>query len=393
MKELLLTILATTISIVLTFGTASFIEQHQANKVQRLMAMTIINDIDQNLNMVKNYIETEENGRNITIYLMENIDRLDSIPQDTLEGFFNYVTPFKFNLDMEFMKTNEEIFSSSQDSWRTLSDRTFFRNVQEFYNYRAVLERQRKESVAFQKPVTKEELYQMMMDSDEMSSRNGYVETCRKLLKSERVKRYTDFYAQRINDYEYFLMYFFNKNEENKFLMNITEQEMKDFINQTYRTVRPVKEKELVGIWDASYSNDNYKATFEYKKDHTFIAHYALYWSDAAIMGKMIQRYSIAGNWAIEGDSLVKVFDLKSYKMEIDESGATSYPNQAGAVAELKKRLSEMPESMKLLKKEPRVSQATNIDESGTRLQLDEPGWSTTHFRKIRNTPVRDKKN
>ena len=225
----------------------------------------------------------------------------------------------------------------------------------------------------------------MMMDSDEMSSHNGYVETCRKLLTSERVKRYTDLYAQRINDYEYFLMYFYNKNEENKFLMNITEQEMKDFINQTYRTVRPVKEKELVGTWDASYSNDNYKATFEYKKDHTFIVHYSLYWSDAAIMGKMIQRYSIAGTWAIEGDSLVKVFDLESYKMEIDENGATSHSNQADAVAELKKRLSEMPESIKLLKQQPRVSQATNIDESGTRLQLDEPGWLTTHYRKIKN--------
>ena len=61
-KELLLTTIATTISIVLTFGTAHVLGQYETNKVQRLMAMTIINDIDQNLNMVKNYIETEENG-------------------------------------------------------------------------------------------------------------------------------------------------------------------------------------------------------------------------------------------------------------------------------------------------------------------------------------------
>lgn len=53
MKELLLTILGTTISIVLTFGTAHYIEERQANQARRLMAMTIINDIDKTWNSRK----------------------------------------------------------------------------------------------------------------------------------------------------------------------------------------------------------------------------------------------------------------------------------------------------------------------------------------------------
>ena len=38
---------------------------------------------------------------------------------------------------------------------------------------------------------------------------------------------------------------------------------------------------------------------------------------NAAFRGQMIQRYSIAGTWSIEGDSLVKVFDMKFSKSVI----------------------------------------------------------------------------
>ena len=379
LKELLLTTLATTISIVLTFGTAYCVDQHKADRNRRLMAMTIINDINQSLNVIKKYIEEDENGRNISLYLMENMERLDSISEDTLNLFLEYVTPstFDFDIDMEFKKNNETIFNSSQDTWSTLNDKKFFKNVQDFYSYRTVFERQRKESVVFQKPVTHEELSQMLLDTDELSSHKGKVETCRRLLNSMKVKRYIDLYAERVKSYQYYLMIFFNQNEENKFLMNITEQEMNDFVNETFRRVHPVKDKELVGTWKAAYPDDNYQATFEYKKDHTFTAHYAVYWSDAAIIGKMIQRFSISGTWVIEGDSLVKVFDASSYKMKIDENGATYHPDQISAVEHLKKEMSKKPSGLAA-----RVVQGTNIDESGTRLQLDDPGWGSTHYRK-----------
>ena len=56
-KELLLTILATTISIVLTFGTAHYIEVRQAEQTRRLMALTLIKDIDETLAIVKGFLE------------------------------------------------------------------------------------------------------------------------------------------------------------------------------------------------------------------------------------------------------------------------------------------------------------------------------------------------
>ena len=50
----------------------------------------------------------------------------------------------------------------------------------------------------------------------------------------------------------------------------------------------------------------------------------------------------------------------------------------ADAVEQLKKEMSKMPSGMA-----SRAVQGTNIDESGTRLQLNEPGWGSTNYRKV----------
>ena len=78
-RELLLTTLATTISIVLTFGTAQYIEDRQTEQARRMMAMTIIDDIDQSLEVIKKRKDAEEKGHEASCYLIENIDRLESI--------------------------------------------------------------------------------------------------------------------------------------------------------------------------------------------------------------------------------------------------------------------------------------------------------------------------
>ncbi|MBO4801473.1 MAG: hypothetical protein J5545_06345, partial [Bacteroidaceae bacterium] len=49
-KETLLTIIATSISIILTFGTAHYLEQRQKEQTRKIMAMTVIHDMDVSLN-------------------------------------------------------------------------------------------------------------------------------------------------------------------------------------------------------------------------------------------------------------------------------------------------------------------------------------------------------
>lgn len=60
MKELLLTILGTSISIVLTFGTAQYLEDQQKEQAQRQTAMMLIHDIDASVAIVEYMAEGEE---------------------------------------------------------------------------------------------------------------------------------------------------------------------------------------------------------------------------------------------------------------------------------------------------------------------------------------------
>ena len=122
----------------------------------------------------------------------------------------------------------------------------------------------------------------------------------------------------------------------------------------------------------------------EFLKDHTLTTHYVEYF-DCGSLGKMILRYSIAGTWAIEGDSLVMDFNMKSYKHEIDENGVTYPPDRAYDVALAKKRIVDKLDFVKRLEKNSRVAQSTNIDESGTRLELTNPDTGVpAHYRKIK---------
>lgn len=48
-SELLMTFIATTMSIVLTFGTAELIQRYENRQAQRQMAMMILHDIDDSI--------------------------------------------------------------------------------------------------------------------------------------------------------------------------------------------------------------------------------------------------------------------------------------------------------------------------------------------------------
>jgi hypothetical protein len=75
---------------------------------------------------------------------------------------------------------------------------------------------------------------------------------------------------------------------------------------------------------------------------------------------------------------------MDSYRMAIDDSGITYQPEKADEIEIIKKEMLQMPEIIESLKPNPRISQAMNIDESGTRLQLKEPGRRAGHSRKIK---------
>ena len=385
LKELLMTFLGTTISIVLTFGTAAWLEKKEAEKARRLLAMTIVSDIDQSLEVVKNRLKYEDECRAISYYLMWNCHRLEEIGSDSIMIFLNYVLGSGFPRELEIETSNEHIFNSSQDSWRTLSDKKFLSNVQDFYNARSTMERQRKESVFFQKPISKEEEYSLIMESDDMKSDEAILATSRRLLQTPRVQNYIGWSSERMSLY-HDLMQYINVNEENKFLMGITEKELEEFRNQSLMVVRRAKEADLAGIWDAVLTSDNDHTEYTFRKDHTFTNLHTKKWNHYCFRGKIITQITISGHWEIVGDTLVKTFDLKTLKIENDESGITcSKEEREQQLPEVKKYVMDRiieKGFVEPIKSNNRMAQATNLDRTGTRLELTETGKAPIHYQK-----------
>ena len=73
-KGFLTSILGTTISIALTFGTTAIVNSRKAEDARRLTAMMIIQDIDNSIETLRNIMDHEEKCYNATQYARNHID-------------------------------------------------------------------------------------------------------------------------------------------------------------------------------------------------------------------------------------------------------------------------------------------------------------------------------
>ena len=108
-SELLMTFIATTMSIVLTFGTAELIQRYENRQAQRQMAMMILHDIDDSIDKLNDYIDILEECIKLQDQLREDNSLWNKNP---------FMFTHKFRM-LEFNEYNEKIFSSSADIWST----------------------------------------------------------------------------------------------------------------------------------------------------------------------------------------------------------------------------------------------------------------------------------
>ena len=82
-RELLLTTIATTISIVLTFGVSAYFEHKKKKSDARLMAMMVIHDMENTALQLRQASEQADQQAEPARYVWENFYRLDDIGEDT----------------------------------------------------------------------------------------------------------------------------------------------------------------------------------------------------------------------------------------------------------------------------------------------------------------------
>ena len=138
-KSFLTSVMGTTISILLTFGTSALVERKVKADVQRQTAMMVIHDIDMCADQMEEMAKDEEKNNNAVQYILAHLDEIESLPEDTLRLAMDLLTNYD-GLYTIFDNAKENIFKSSQDIWSNLDNMAFIDNMEQFYRERRDLE-------------------------------------------------------------------------------------------------------------------------------------------------------------------------------------------------------------------------------------------------------------
>ena len=132
MKQLLLSVVATSISIALTFGTAAVIDSNKKEKEKREIVMMVMYDMYNSLMSVQQ--------ADSMIYESMLIQR--QIAEDTAK-FSSLRFQLVHNVPrVDYTETTERIFSSSIETINTVANVLFTENVADFYQARQVYKRE-----------------------------------------------------------------------------------------------------------------------------------------------------------------------------------------------------------------------------------------------------------
>ena len=321
LKELLLTTLATTISIVLTFGTAHVLEQRQANQAQRRTAMMVIHDIDESVARLEQLAEGEEKQKQAVQYVYDHFDQIYSLPQDTLSMALSMITSI-YSIDNFFDNSKEKIFNSSQDTWKNLGDVAFVDNMEAFYQSRNDLQIMLLNSPLWKYPITQDECFDIYVNylNGTQSSRYGIATVLKEKLLDPKIKYYIDRSSYRYRTLNDYVQSWKSLSDRNKFIMNISDEELAEFIKKSQQSGRIVREKDLLGQWervrtglDASY--------YEFLEDDSFNIKVESRYPAAFFSGDIIVSYKCGGKRTFKGDSLIMTYIPASLTVEVDTTG------------------------------------------------------------------------
>ena len=126
LNDFLMMLAATTISIVLTFGTSAVIDRKKQNAEKREMVMMIMYDMRESLK------ELEQCGSDINAFFDAQVDAV-AHPKK----FYSYYPELVLHIPvLEYTTTTETIFRSNIETIQTIGDILFVETVSSFYDLR-----------------------------------------------------------------------------------------------------------------------------------------------------------------------------------------------------------------------------------------------------------------
>ena len=133
-NQFLLTLLATTFSIILTFGTSAIIDRRHKEAAKKEMVMMIIYDFDKTIEQAQEAESAIHQAKEVELEVARHPEYFDSLRF--------YIMPAVTVASEEFSETTENIFSSNIETFNTLGNVNFVHEVSSFYSLRRSYQQQ-----------------------------------------------------------------------------------------------------------------------------------------------------------------------------------------------------------------------------------------------------------
>ena len=323
-KQFFVSVLGTAIGVALTFSLNGMRESRKKDRAQRLTAIMIIHDIDNSIDIVKSKKETEaaRNGRMQS--LLGDMDQLKTMPYDTLVDVVGLLMK-ENGLDFRFDTSKEKIFHSGSDTWHNLGSMKFIDNVEYFFFDRQTLENLMTQAEGWVEPIDYYDDYQNIFVENGQATPERYAELLSRFLKEKlsdkRVLFYINNTDDRIKVLDGYIDNWKNLNNENKFLMGITDEEMDAYINSMRQNGVAVKRHHLLGTWEYTMEDNNSQA-YTFRKDNSFslTARRSSPISRLDWTGWYRDSVTVSGTWTLQRDSLILMWDSGTVDLGVDAS-------------------------------------------------------------------------
>ena len=342
-KNFLTGVLATAIGVGLTFEVNNRVEHHKKQQAQRQTAMMVIYDIDDIINHFIRFKERDDAFYKVTMYLFTHQDELETVAMDSLWMTGEYLFHHTDNETPEWADiSTEQVFTGSMDAILNLGDITFCDNVQKCYQLRGQMSKSMEQQSTFRRPLNEEfifryrkQLGESELDYSGMMNQHAMAGMLRLAFAQPEVMLYIRKYFTRDRAYQDFIDQLIYLNQENKFIMNVSDADMEKYIASHVNQTMPAKPKLIVGQWEMR--EDNQLRTYLFRKDQTVTAttqmgyKIGMYVEEEDINVSIVAplTFTIDGQWNLEGDSLHFDFDPQTVQITSFELDLTNLPKSA----------------------------------------------------------------
>ena len=380
-KELGLTIIGTTLSIILTFGTAQYFEYRNKVANGRQLAIMAIHDINNTVETLEQYANNVHQFSLKAQYLQMHLDSLENVGIDTIYAVFDYLLADNFYGQGYLLDdANEKVFLSSHDVWKNIDNATFIDRIQTFYNDRHDFYNYLSNSLEWQKPVEELEFIQRKMKTPDYGF--DVIAYLKELLRREDVCYFIAYSSLRQQLFNSTAQKWHNVSDECKFLMGISDSEMEEYIKSQERGGKPISERQLLGRWQTKSKgdrNEKREQIMEFLGDHTASFTTFSYEMSHLYVGYIVTKRIARGTWNLQGDS---VLITQSPELEyVVDTTAISY--QANLKSEILKTIDQWQATFRKRQDEARsqgkqlIRRGVSIDQSETKMK-----WDTQYFTK-----------